>query len=79
MQKDTGGVYAIPIPRLRVRPGNRLEKVLSVFDQTRHDGRNQQMLKLDESDYEGDSPTPSTHKPHLKIESLKSRTTYTER
>ena len=45
----------VQIPRLRVRPGNRLEKVLSIFDQSRHEGRNQQMLKLDESDYEGDA------------------------
>ena len=45
----------VQIPRLRVRSGNRLEKVLSVFDQTRQEGRNQQMLKLDESDYEGDA------------------------
>jgi len=45
----------VQIPRLRVRPGNRLEKVLSVFDQTRLEGRNQQMLKLDESEYEGDA------------------------
>ena len=45
----------VQIPRLRVRPGNRLDRVLSVFDQTHQEGNNQQMLSLDESAYEDDA------------------------
>ena len=45
----------VQIPRLKVRPGNRLDKVLSVFDQSRPVGSNQQTLCVDESFYEDDA------------------------
>ena len=45
----------VQIPRLKVRPGNRLDKVLSVFDQSRPVGSNQQTLRVDESFYEDDA------------------------
>lgn len=44
----------VQIPRLHVRPGNRLDRVLSVFDQSRQNSDNQQTLSLDEADYEDD-------------------------
>ena len=45
----------VQIPLLRGRVNNRLEKVLSVFDQTNKDGRNRQVLKIDDEVYKGDS------------------------
>ena len=45
----------VQIPRLRVRPGNRLDRVLSVFDQSHQKGSSQQTLSLDESAYEDDA------------------------
>ena len=44
----------VQIPRLHVRPGNRLDRVLSVFDQSRQNSDNQQTLSLEEADYEDD-------------------------
>ena len=45
----------VQIPRLHVRPGNRLDRVLSVFDQSRQNGDNQQTLSLEETEYEDDA------------------------
>lgn len=45
----------VQIPRLHVRPGNRLDRVLSVFDQSRQNSDNQQTLCLEEADYEDDA------------------------
>ena len=45
----------VQIPRLHVRPGNRLDRVLSVFDQSRQNSDNQQTLSLEEADYEDDA------------------------
>ena len=45
----------VQIPRLHGQINNRLDKVLSIFDQTRTADDNKQMLHLDESLYEGDS------------------------
>lgn len=44
----------VQIPRLHGQVNNRLEKVLSVFDQTQQDDLNRQMLCLDAETYEGD-------------------------
>ena len=44
----------VQIPLLRGRVNNRLEKVLSVFDQTNKDGRNRQVLRIDDAIYKGD-------------------------
>ena len=44
----------VQIPRLHGQVNNRLDEVLSVFDQTRKTGRSQQMLDLDESLYADD-------------------------
>ena len=44
----------VQIPLLRGRVSNRLEKVLSVFDQTFKDKKNRQVLNIDETMYEGD-------------------------
>ena len=44
----------VQIPLLRGRVNNRLEQVLSVFDQTRKDKKNRQVLNLDETTYAGD-------------------------
>ena len=44
----------VQIPRLHGQINNRLDEVLSVFDQTRKTGRSQQMLDLDESLYADD-------------------------
>ncbi len=43
----------VQIPRLHGQVSNRLEKVLSVFDQSKKD-RNHQILHIDEAQYEGD-------------------------
>ena len=45
----------VQIPRLRGQINNRLDKVLSIFDQTHKAADNQQMLLLDENLYEGDA------------------------
>ena len=44
----------VQIPLLHGRVSNRLEKVLSIFDQTYKDKKNRQVLNLDESEYYGD-------------------------
>lgn len=44
----------VQIPLLRGQVNNRLEKVLSVFDQTMKDHNNRQVLTLDEDQYAGD-------------------------
>lgn len=44
----------VQIPLLRGQVNNRLEKVLSVFDQTQKDRHNRQVLTLDEDLYAGD-------------------------
>lgn len=45
----------VQIPRLKGRVNNRLEKVLSVFDQSRKDSEDQQVLNIDEDKYEDDA------------------------
>ena len=45
----------VQIPLLRGRVNNRLEKVLSVFDQSRTSKQDKQVLKIDETDYSTDS------------------------
>ena len=45
----------VQIPRLRGQINNRLDKVLSIFDQTRKDIQNKQMLDIDESTYASDA------------------------
>ena len=44
----------VQIPLLHGRVNNRLVEVLSVFDQTNKDGKNRQVLKIDDSAYDGD-------------------------
>ncbi len=44
----------VQIPLLHGQVINRLDKVLSVFDQSRRDKRNRQVIVLDETGYEGD-------------------------
>lgn len=44
----------VQIPLLRGQVNNRLEEVLSVFDQTYKDKRNRQVLNIDEDAYSGD-------------------------
>ena len=44
----------VQIPRLHGQVNNRLDKVLSIFDQTRKDPENQQMLTLDDNQYRED-------------------------
>ena len=44
----------VQIPLLHGQINNRLDKVLSVFDQTQKDHTNRQMLELDETMYEDD-------------------------
>lgn len=44
----------VQIPLLRGQTNNRLEEVLSVFDQTHKDRRNRQVLNIDEDMYNGD-------------------------
>lgn len=44
----------VQIPRLHGKINNRLDEVLSIFDQTRKDDQNQQMLHLDDSLYPDD-------------------------
>ena len=44
----------VQIPRLHGQVNNRLDKVLSIFDQTRMDQHNKHMLDIDESAYSGD-------------------------
>ena len=44
----------VQIPLLHGQVNNRLDKVLSVFDQSRRDKRNRQVIVLDETGYEGD-------------------------
>ena len=44
----------IQIPRLHGKINNRLDEVLSIFDQTRKDVNNQQMLNIDDSLYPDD-------------------------
>jgi hypothetical protein len=44
----------VQIPRLRGMVNNRLDKVLSIFDQSRMEKGNQQMLEIDEKTYDGD-------------------------
>ena len=45
----------VQIPLLHGRVNNRLVEVLSVFDQTNKDGKNRQVLKIDDSAYDGDA------------------------
>ena len=45
----------VQIPRLHGQINNRLDKVLSIFDQTRKDEINQQVLRIDESLYRDDA------------------------
>lgn len=45
----------VQIPLLRGQVNNRLDKVLSVFDQTSLAGRNSQMLTINEAQYEDDT------------------------
>ena len=45
----------VQIPRLQGNVNNRLEKVLSVFDQTNVEGDTQQVLKIDEDKYAEDN------------------------
>lgn len=45
----------VQIPLLRRTASNRLDKVLSVFDQTLKDKHNHQMLNVDEEQYAGDA------------------------
>ena len=44
----------VQIPRLHGQINNRLDKVLSIFDQTRKDSNNQQVLNIDDSLYPED-------------------------
>ncbi len=44
----------VQIPLLHGKINNRLDKVLSVFDQTQRDSKNQQIISLDETLYEND-------------------------
>lgn len=44
----------VQIPRLHGNVNNRLEEVLSVFDQTRKDIHNRQVMNIDEDEYAGD-------------------------
>lgn len=44
----------VQIPRLRGQVNNRLEKVLSVFDQTRSDRRSEHFLNIDDTLYQND-------------------------
>jgi hypothetical protein len=44
----------VQIPRLHGKINNRLDEVLSIFDQTQKDERNQQMLNIDDSQYPED-------------------------
>ena len=44
----------VQIPRLQGKVNNRLEEVLSVFDQTRKDRHNRQVMNIDETEYAGD-------------------------
>lgn len=44
----------VQIPLLHGQINNRLDKVLSVFDQSHRDKQNRQVIVLDETDYEGD-------------------------
>jgi len=45
----------VQIPRLHGQINTRLDKVLSIFDQTRKDQDNQQVLNLDDTLYENDT------------------------
>ena len=45
----------VQIPLLRGCVNNRVEKVLSVFDQTNKDGQNRQVLRIDDAIYKGDA------------------------
>ena len=45
----------VQIPLLHGKINNRLDKVLSVFDQSQRDSRNQQIVCLDVNDYEDDT------------------------
>lgn len=45
----------VQIPRLKGRINNRLERVLSVFDQSRKDSEDLQVLNIDEKKYEDDA------------------------
>ena len=44
----------VQIPRLHGKVNNRLDKILSIFDQTHKNGQNQHMLNLDDSSYAED-------------------------
>lgn len=45
----------VQIPRLHGQINNRLDKVLSIFDQSKQDQRDKKILDIDESAYDGDS------------------------
>ena len=47
-------IIVVQIPRLHGQINNRLDKVLSIFDQTRKDSNNQQILNIDDSLYPED-------------------------
>ena len=56
----------VQIPLLHGQINNRLEKVLSVFDQTNKEKDNRQMVELDEANYQDDAdmqyiPSPAHH------------------
>ena len=51
----------VQIPRLHGKINNRLDEVLSIFDQTRKDERNQQILNIDENLY----PEDDTEMQHI--------------
>ena len=44
----------VQIPLIKGHINNKLEKVLSIFDQSRKDAENRQMLNIDEAMYDGD-------------------------
>lgn len=54
VQSLTHDSIIVQIPRLRGQINNRLDKVLSIFDQTRKDKNNEHILQLDETLYSGD-------------------------
>ena len=55
MESLTHNSIIVQIPLLHGNVNNRLEKVLSVFDQTQVEGDTQQVLKIDEDKYADDN------------------------
>ena len=54
MESLTHNSILVQIPRLHGQVNNRLEEILSVFDQTRQNKHNRQVMNLDESAYAHD-------------------------